>query len=421
MFALIDGNNFYASCERVFNPKLENVPIVILSNNDGCVIARSNEAKAFGIKMGAPYHEMKSLIVNNGVKAFSSNYTLYGDMSARMMETLSDFSADVEVYSIDECFLGMNGFEHYDLTAYGQTIRQTVKQHTGIPCCVGIAPTKTLAKIANRLAKKVSLNQGVFVIQDEASRLHALKNIAIDDIWGIGRQYQKKLEEYGLKNAFELSRMSPEWGKMNLGGVVGMRLIHELNGLSCIDLEMIQEPKKNIAATRAFGKIVTEEKDISEALAFHIAHAAEKLRKQDSVAKIITFFFHSNPFSKSYPFFRVYRSIELPVASSDTRKLNEPVQAMLKKTFRPGIRYHKTGVLLQELLPAHTLQNDLFVKPDSEDTRKLMHTIDLLNKRYGRNTMQFASTGFTKSWMTQANLKSQCYTTKWNELLTARL
>jgi DNA polymerase V len=421
VFALIDGNNFYASCERVFDLKLEGVPIVVLSNNDGCVIARSNEAKAFGIKMGAPYHEMKDLIINNGVKAFSSNYTLYGDMSSRMMETLSDFSPEVEVYSIDECFLGLNGFHRYDLTDYGQRIRQTVKQHIGIPCCVGMGPTKTLAKIANRLAKKVPENKGVFVIRDDLTRDFALRQIEIEDVWGIGRQYQRKLEALGIKTAYDLSRMAPEWGRLNLGGVVGMRLIHELNGVSCIDLEMITEPKKNISATRAFGKVVTEEKDISEALSYHVARAAEKLRAQGSVAKIISFFFHSNPFSKVYPYFKRYRSYELPVATSDTRLLNAPVQAILRKTFMPGVRYHKCGVYLQELYPAGTVQKDLFDPADSPKAVALMNTVDELNKRFGRNTAHFASTGFTKSWITQANLKSPCYTTRWSDLATAKL
>ena len=418
---MIDGNNFYASCERVFNPKLEGIPIVVLSNNDGCVIARSNEAKAFGIKMGAPYHEMKPLITRHGVKAFSSNYTLYGDMSDRMMETLSQFSPDLEVYSIDECFLGMNGFSNFDLTSYGQTIRQTVKQHTGIPCCVGMGPTKTLAKIANRLAKKVPENKGVFIIHDETTRIHALQRIAIDDIWGVGGQYQKKLAAFGLQTAYDLSCMAPEWGRMNLGGVVGMRLIRELNGLSCIDLAIIQEPKQNISATRSFGKVVTEEKDISEALSYHIARAAEKLRAQGSVAKIVSMFFHSNPFSKAESLFRVYRSHELPVATSDTRKLDAPVQALLRKTFKSGIRYQKCGVFLQELYPAASVQEDLFAPTDTESSGKLLSTVDQLNKRFGRNTMHFASTGFSKSWITQANLKSPCYTTSWSDLATSKL
>lgn len=296
---MIDGNNFYASCERVFNPKLEGLPVVVLSNNDGCIIARSNEAKVLGIKMGAPFYEMKALMHKHNIKAFSSNYTLYGDMSARMMEILGGFSPSVEVYSIDECFLGFHGFQQFDLLDYAQTIRRTVKQYIGIPCSIGIAPTKTLAKVANKLAKKKPDRQGVYLIQDEASRLQALQEIPIDDIWGVGRQYQNKLAQHGVKTGWELSKIPLHWAKAHLGGVVGMRLIQELNGKPCIDLETVQEAKKNIATTRAFGKIVTEEKDIAEALSFHVSRAAEKLRAQSSVASNISFFFHSNPFSKT--------------------------------------------------------------------------------------------------------------------------
>ncbi|MFD0750630.1 Y-family DNA polymerase [Mucilaginibacter calamicampi] len=420
VFALIDGNNFYASCERVFNPSLNNVPIVVLSNNDGCVIARSNEAKSFGIKMGAPYHEMKQLIIDNGVKAFSSNYTLYGDMSARMMETLSSFSPDIEVYSIDECFLGLKGFSNFELTSYGQTIRQTVKQHIGIPCCIGIAPTKTLAKVANRYAKKNPETQGVMLLVDEDIRMFVLQRTEVEDIWGIGRQYREKLKAKNINTAYQLSKMPQDWAKTHLGGVVGERLVLELNGYSCIDLETIQEPKKNIAATRAFGKVVTEERDISEALSYHISRATEKLRDQKSVAKIVTFFFHSNPFSKVYPFFKVWRSIELPTASSDPCKFNNAVQAMLKKCFKQGVRYHKCGVILQEINPALNVQSDLFSNLDTDKSKSLLATVDKLNKRFGRGVMKFASSGMEKSWMTQANLISGHYTTNWQDLLKVK-
>ena len=420
VFALIDGNNFYASCERVFNPKLQNVPIIVLSNNDGCVIARSNEAKAFGIKMGAPFHEMRQLVEKHGVRAFSSNYTLYGDMSARMMQTLSEFSPDTEVYSIDECFLGMEGFQHFDLIEYGQTIRETVKRNVGIPCSVGIALTKTLAKVANRFAKKNLEHNGVMVIAEEDVRRAVLLNTEIDDVWGIGRQYGQKLKAHGVTNALQLSKMSPAWGKANLGGVVGERLIHELNGLSCIDLEMVQDPKKNIAATRAFGKVVTEQEDISEALSFHVSRAAEKLRAQKSVANIVTFFFHSNPFSKSLPFFQVYHSVKLPIATSDTRQFNDPVQQMLKKLFRPNIRYHKCGVMLQGITDATRLQSDFFNAPDSDKTIELMKTLDSLNHRFGRDTLKFGRSGFKLDWKTQAKMKSPNFTTNWNDLLKVK-
>jgi DNA polymerase V len=420
VFALIDGNNFYASCERVFNPRLQTVPIIVLSNNDGCIIARSNEAKAVGIKMGAPFHEMKALVEKHGVRAFSSNYTLYGDMSARMMQTLSEFSPDTEVYSIDECFLGMDGFQHFNLVEYGQTIRETVKRNVGIPCSVGIAPTKTLAKVANRFAKRNLKLNGVMVISEDQTRRLVLENTEIGDVWGIGRQYGQKLKQLGLSNAFQLSTMSPAWGKANLSGVVGERLIHELNGVSCINLEMVQDPKKNIAATRAFGKVVTEKKEIGEALSFHISRAAEKLRAQNSVANIVTFFLHSNPFNKSFPFVQIYNSIKLPVATSDTRKFNDPVQTMLTKLFRPNVRYHKCGVMLQGIMNASQIQTDFFHEPDSDKAIQLMKSLDMINHRFGRGTLNLGSTGFGSSWKTQANRKSAHFTTDWNELLIVK-
>ncbi len=421
MFALVDGNNFYASCERVFNPKLEGVPIVILSNNDGCVIARSNEAKALGIKMGAPYFQMKELIQKHNIKAFSSNYTLYGDMSARMMSILSEFAPEVEVYSIDECFLSLKGFNNFHLGNMGQSIRSSVRQQVGIPCCVGIGPTKTLAKIANRFAKKNPGTNGVFAIENEDSRLHALKNIAVEDVWGIGRRYADLLNSMGVETAYELSRFPESWARQYLGGVVGVRLLRELNGQQCIELEMVPGPKKIISATRCFGKIVTQERDISEALSFHVARAAEKLRQQNSVAKSVHFFFQTSPFSKTTPFFQVYKSVTLPVATNDTRRLNEPVQELLKKTFRKGLRYQKAGIHLHGITPEDELQQDFFTNADTPKAKVIMSTLDNLNKRFGRNTVNFASSGFERSWITQANLRSRCYTTNWDELLTVRI
>jgi len=260
----------------------------------------------------------------------------------------------------------------------------------------------------------------VFVIDNDQSRLHALKNIAVDDIWGVGRQYAKKLIAEGINTAYELSLVSQEWARKNLGGVIGMRMVQELNGISCIELEMVQEPKKSIAAARSFGKIVTDPNEISEALSFHIFRASEKLRAQNSVAKGLVFFFHSSPFSKVQPYFRVWQSVELPIATNDPRKLNEPVQRLFKKLFRPGIRYQKAGVILQELSPADNLQGDLFSVPDSSEAKKLLAAVDGLNTRFGRGALKFANSGFKRSWMTQANYASPRYTTSWNELMKVR-
>ena len=420
MFALIDGNNFYASCERVFNPKLEGKPIVVLSNNDGCVVARSSEAKALGIPMGVPVHEVKSIISKNDVKVFSSNYTLYGDMSARMMQTLGEFSPGMEIYSVDECFLGLMGFDGFNLYDYGQLIKNTVKQNVGIPCGVGMGVTKTLAKIANGIAKKCPEHKGVFVIDSPEKRIATLKIIGVDDIWGVGRQYQAKLMAVGIKTAYDLSLVRKDWAQKNLGGVVGIRLIHELNGLSCLPLELMREPKKNIASTRAFGRIVTSKDDLAEALSCYTARGAQKLRAEGSIAKQISYFIHSNPFSKTYPYFSAGEAITLPVATSDTSKLTSVVLKSLEKKYRPGIRYHKAGIMLSFLRPEDSVQDDLFSHGDTERSKAVMETLDNLNRRFGRGTVALGSRGFSNDWGTKVNSRSPHYTTSWADLMTVK-
>ncbi|MCE6989010.1 Y-family DNA polymerase [Dyadobacter sp. CY323] len=420
VFALIDGNNFYASCERVFNPRLEGKPIVVLSNNDGCIIARSGEAKALGIPMGVPLHKVKSIITANGVKVFSSNYTLYGDMSARMMQTLGEFSPEMEIYSIDECFLSLSGFDHFNLNDYGQLIKKTVRQNVGIPCGVGIGSTKTLAKIANKIAKKYPEYGGVFFINSPEKRIEVLKTIGVDDVWGVGRKYLAKLNAVGIHTAYDLSTVRKDWAQKNLGGIVGVRLVHELNGLSCLPLELIQEPKKNIAATRAFGKIVTSKDELAEALSVYTARGAAKLRAEGSIAKQISYFIHSNPFSKTYPYFSTGQSITLPVATSNTCKLTSAVLRSLEKTFRPGIRYHKAGIMLSFLRPEDSVQDDLFSCGDSERAKVLMQTLDKLNNRYGRETVVLGSAGFKRDWGTRVDNRSPQYTTSWTDLMPVR-
>lgn len=417
MFALIDGNNFYASCERVFNPMLEGKPIVVLSNNDGCVVARSSEAKALGIPMGIPVHEVKSIISKYDVDVFSSNYTLYGDMSARMMQTLAEFSPEIEIYSIDECFLGLSGFDRFDLAEYGLMIRNTVKQNVGIPCGVGMGITKTLAKIANKVAKKYSQYGGVFIIDSPEKRIEVLKTTGVDEIWGIGDKFEAKLRAVGIQTAYDLSIVGKDWAQRNLGGIVGVRLIHELNGLSCLPLELIQEPKKNIAATRAFGKVVTSKDELAEALSVYIARGAAKLRLEGSVAKQISYFIHSNPFSKTYPYFSAGESITLPVATSDTVRLTGVVLKSLEKKYRSGIRYHKAGIMLSFLRLEGSVQGDLFCYGDTERTKALMQTIDNLNNRYGRDTLVLGSAGFKRNWGTRINNRSPQYTTSWTDLM----
>ncbi|MCF0049568.1 Y-family DNA polymerase [Dyadobacter sp. LJ53] len=399
---------------------LEGKPIVVLSNNDGCIIARSNEAKAFGIPMGVPVHEVKSIITEKGINVFSSNYTLYGDMSSRMMRTLGEFSPEMEVYSIDECFLGLSGFNRFNLHNYGLLIKKTMKQNVGIPCSIGIGSTKTLAKIANKVAKKYPDYEGVFVIDSPEKRIEVLKTIGVDDVWGIGRKYLSKLNAVGIHTAYQLSTVCKDWAQKNLGGVVGLRLVHELNGLSCLPLELVQEPKKNIASTRAFGKIVTSKDELAEALSVYTARGASKLRAERSVAKQISYFIRSNPFSKTYPYFSTGHSITLPVATSDTCKLTAAVLRSLEKTFRPGVRYHKAGIMLSFLRPEGSVQDDLFSHGDTEQAKVLMKTLDELNRRYGRDTLALGSAGFKRDWGTRAHNRSPQYTTSWSDLMSVR-
>ncbi|KQS32737.1 Y-family DNA polymerase [Dyadobacter sp. Leaf189] len=396
---------------------LEGKPIVVLSNNDGCVVARSSEAKALGIPMGIPVHEVKSIISKYDVDVFSSNYTLYGDMSARMMQTLAEFSPEIEIYSIDECFLGLSGFDRFDLAEYGLMIRNTVKQNVGIPCGVGMGITKTLAKIANKVAKKYSQYGGVFIIDSPEKRIEVLKTTGVDEIWGIGDKFEAKLRAVGIQTAYDLSIVGKDWAQRNLGGIVGVRLIHELNGLSCLPLELIQEPKKNIAATRAFGKVVTSKDELAEALSVYIARGAAKLRLEGSVAKQISYFIHSNPFSKTYPYFSAGESITLPVATSDTVRLTGVVLKSLEKKYRSGIRYHKAGIMLSFLRLEGSVQGDLFCYGDTERTKALMQTIDNLNNRYGRDTLVLGSAGFKRNWGTRINNRSPQYTTSWTDLM----
>lgn len=297
IFALVDCNNFYASCERVFNPMLSNIPVVILSNNDGCAIAMSNEAKALGIKIGTPLFKLQKLIDDNGVKIFSSNYTLYGDLSQRVMDTLSTFTPEMEVYSIDEAFLSLDGFNR-DLDKYGREIRSTIKQHTGIPVSVGIAKTKTLAKLANRTAKKHKVLNGVLDLSSlpEATIDKYLNIFNVSDIWGIGEQNTKKLNNVGIYTALQLKNCSDQWVQNNLGGVVGLRTVWELRGISCIDIESVRPDKKAIISSRSFGLSVEELTDLEESVADYVSRAAVKLRKQNCLTGNLQVYLATNYF-----------------------------------------------------------------------------------------------------------------------------
>ena len=412
MFALVDGNNFYVSCERVFNPKLEGRAVVVLSNNDGCVISRSNEAKALGIKMAEPYFQHKDLYASNDVTAFSSNYTLYGDMSNRMMTILRNFTPDLEIYSIDEAFLNLEGI-NANMHDYGKIIRATILKNIGIPVGVGIGSTKTLAKVANKIAKKT---EGVFVIDSEEVRVSSLKQTLIEDVWGIGRQYARKLQSMNIVTAYDFSRLDPNWVLHNMT-VVGHRTWEELNGKPCIPIEAMFQPKKNIATTRSFGKRLNDIDRIAQAVATHSVRCAEKLRKQHSVANFVTVFIHNDPFSKTEKYFYQSITITLPVASNSNNDIVNAAICGLKKIFKPTIFYKKSGVIVSGISSDDFVQGNLFETVDNSRQKKISQLSDRINHRYGQDTLKLAVQGGNNDWKLRHDKLSPCYTTRWEELL----
>lgn len=415
MYALVDGNNFYVSCERVFNPKLEGKPVVVLSNNDGCIISRSNEAKALGLKMAEPVFKRKEIIEKNNVVVFSSNYTLYGDMSNRMMKTLQTFSPDIEVYSIDEAFINLKGIQA-DFTEYAKLIKATIQKNIGIPVGVGIANTKTLAKIANKIAKR---QNGVFVIDSERTRDWALRNTPIEDVWGIGRQYSKMLMKLGINTAYDFSQLDASWvrGKMS---VVGQRTRDELLGQPCIALDTIIKAKKNIATTRAFGKKLSDINIIAEAVASHAVRCAEKLRKQKSVASLLTIFIHSDPFSENEKYIYKSLTITLSRASSTNHELVKAALTGLKRIYEPNILYKKTGIIVSEISSESYVQGNLFEENNSAQLKEISKITDLLNSRFGKDKVKLAVQGSSKDWKLRQEKLSPRYTTRWDELLKVK-
>lgn len=414
VFALVDCNNFYASCERVFNPKLNGKPIVVLSNNDGCVVARSNEAKALGIGMGVPEFQIRSVLRTHRVQVFSSNYTLYGDLSQRVMETLEQFSPHIEVYSIDEAFLSLLGFARRDLTEYGRQIRRTVKQWTGIPVSVGMAETKTLAKIANRIAKRNPATGGVCDLLACPDREALLEGVAVEDVWGIGPNYARLLNQHGLTTALQLRQADDQWIRKHLG-IVGVRLVYELRGHSCLDLDECPAPKQGITCSRAFGRSVCTLADMEEAVSSYVSRAAEKLRGEGLAATVLTVFLMTNAFTDE-PQYRNSVTCSLPVGTDTTSELIRVALKGLRSIYRDGYRYKKAGVMCTALVPASQVQPDLFDHQDRPRSKRLMAALDAVNDRWGAGTLEYASSGLTKTWKTQFHRRSPAYTTDWNEL-----
>ena len=419
VFALVDCNNFYASCERVFNPRLEGKPIVVLSNNDGCVVARSNEAKALGIGMGVPEFQIRPLLRAHRVQVFSSNYTLYGDMSQRVMETLEQFCPDLEVYSIDEAFLSLVGFERRDLTEYGRQIRQTVKQWTGIPVSVGIAETKTLAKIASRIAKRTPDIGGVFDLLACPEREALLGQVSVEDVWGIGRNHASLLNQYGITTALQLRGVDDQWIRKRIG-IVGLRLVMELRGMSCLDLEQCPSPKQSLTCSRAFGTLINTLAEMEEAVSVYTSRVAEKLRRERLAATVLTVCLTTNEF-KEGPQYSNALTLRLPVVTDSTSELIRCALQGIRSIYRDGYLYKKAGVMLAELVPASQAQADLF---DSQDRRRkskrLMSALDSINGRWGADTLHYASSGINKPWKTQFHRRSPAYTTDWDALPVVR-
>ncbi|GAB3533048.1 Y-family DNA polymerase [Pontibacter brevis] len=417
LFGLCDCNNFYASCERVFDPSLNGKPVVVLSNNDGCVIARSNEAKEFGIQMGEPYFKIRNLVENKHVHAFSSNYVLYGDMSDRVMHTLSLFTPNVEVYSIDECFLDLGDFYDIDLLSYSWNIKRTVHQWTGIPVSLGVAPTKALAKVANKLAKKSRKANGVLVLTDPYHIQKALEATKIEDVWGIGGQYAKFLKKRNINTAFDFINLSENWVRQHMT-IVGVRLLKELRGESCLELEEVAPPKKGICTSRSFGKKVNNFDELQEATASYAAKCAKKLRQQKSCAKLITVFIHTNSFSENDRQYYNSKTICMPVATNSDIELIHYANIALRTIYRDGYWYKKSGVIVTEIVPENQIQLDLLDTVDRDKHAKIMDVIDSMTDRFGRGKVAVATQGVDKAWLLRSDFKSPCYTTRLSEIQT---
>ena len=412
--ALVDCNNFYVSCERIFRPDLARVPIVVLSNNDGCVVSRSNEAKALGIKMGQPWFECKAFAQEHGILALSSNYALYADMSNRVMTILSGFSPHCEVYSIDECFVDLTGTPDPREVSY--TIRERVGMWTGMPVCVGVGPTKTLAKLANHVAKKHPKSKGVFnynaLTDDQKANL--LKRVPVGDVWGVGRQLTERLAHHGVVTALDLREAHTSTLRAAFG-VVTERTQRELQEISCIQLEEMQADKKQIISSRSFGNMVTELPVLKEALSTFTANACAKLRAQHSHASVIQVFLGTNRFRKNLPQYAPCLAVPLPYPTNDSLEVNRWVALLCERMFKPEYQYKKAGIVLSEISPVSQQQGDL-LQTTLAGNHKLMDALDTLNARYGRGSVNVSTQGGRSGWQMKQERKSPDYTTSWKDL-----
>ena len=417
MIALVDCNNFYASCERVFQPQLENRPIVVLSNNDGCVIARSNEAKSLGIKMGAPAFKMKSLFDRHKVHIFSSNFALYGDLSKRVMQILNEGSPAIEVYSIDEAFLDLKGA--MKLNQFSLDLRTRVGKWTGIPVSIGVAPTKTLAKVANRIAKKYR-KDGVFLMKKNTTINHVLRHTSVSDLWGIGRQYARFLSKNGFETAFDLVNANESWIKRNMS-VNGLRMVKELKGIPCYAIEHQPPRKKNICTSRSFGMDVVTYEELMEAIASYASTCALKLRKQKSLAASILVFIKTNPFKNSQNQYNPYQKVILDVPLNDSMEITKQALMALKKIYKKGFSYKKAGVIVGDIVPDSSKQLSLFNNKDPFKSTNVMCAVDYINEKMGRNKVRLAVQGFDRKWRLKQEKLSPCYTTRFKDVLQVKI
>ncbi len=416
VFALVDCNNFYASCEKLFRPDLKDTPVVVLSNNDGCVVARSREAKLLGIKMGVPVFQIKAEMQRHGILAFSSNYALYADLSSRVMRTLEEMAPRVEVYSIDEAFLDLTGIESaLSLVEFGQQVRERIGKWIGITVCVGIAPTKTLAKLANHAAKKYPATQGVVDLTNPDRQRRLLALVPVDDVWGVGRRLSKRLNALGITTALDLANASPRAIRDQFS-VVLERTVRELNGESCIELEEIPPTKKQIVCSRSFGVKVTQFELLREAVCEYATRATEKLRKEQQQAKVMTVFIRTSPFKDNEPQYSNSASGELLIPSCDTRDFIELANHLLKRIWKDGFRYAKAGVMLSDFYDPGMFQPGLFNDVSTRsNSQQLMSVLDTINQS-GAGKVFFAGQGTKKDWSMKREHLSPAYTTRWDQL-----
>ncbi len=417
-YVLADCNNFYVSCERLFNPKLEGIPVVVLSSNDGCIVARSQEAKALGFQMGEPYFKIRDFCERHGVVVFSSNYELYGDISQRIMQVLGEMAPEIEIYSIDEAFLKYpSHITAEELYATCLQLRRMVKKWVGIPVSFGIAPTKTLAKVANNMAKK-DRELGIFDLSDLEKQRRILEEYEVGKVWGIGRKLKERLSRIGIHTALQFSDLDPVLVRRQMG-VVGERMLWELRGVSCLDLDKIA-PKKSITCSRSFGRIVTEFSELAEALSTFVNSACIRMREQESCASALSVYLESilDSHEGTRRYFSLLTSFDIPTC--DTPQMITAAKGCLKRLYSESERYKKCGVILLDLIPENAVMSDLFLGAPDPKRRTMIHTVDALNARFGKNTLFYGAMGVNHSWRVRCDRASRHYTTDWADLAIAQ-